>query len=110
MGSPRARAYKRWLEFHEANPHIYREIVERAFRLTSRGYTRFGLQIIIESIRYDHAIRTKGELYKINNTHAAFYSRKLVADYPVLADVIVRRKSMADDDGGPEPMELFAHE
>jgi len=43
-------------------------------------------------MRYDHAIATRGEDLKLNNSYTAIYARLLLARCPELAEVIETRE------------------
>ncbi len=54
--------------------------------------------MIIERIRWDSVIRAHDGDFKINNSHAPFYSRLFVMDFPEHKDFFRFRKSKADDE------------
>lgn len=87
----------RFIEFHKANPHIYREIVRRVSALTRAGVSRVGIAMVFEVMRYDHLISTQGEPWKLNNTYRAYYVRLLMKEHPHLAGLIETRRSRADE-------------
>lgn len=78
--------------FHRDNPHVYAEIERRALELQRVGATRVGIGAIVEAMRYDWALKTKGGDYKINNNHRSRYARQLVEDHPELHDVVELRE------------------
>lgn len=75
---------ERFIHFHESNPHVYREIKRRSLLLHSQGIRRFGIKAIFEAMRYDHAVRTGGDSFKMNNNHAPFYARLIMKTAPIL--------------------------
>ena len=52
---------------------------------------------VIEKMRYDHAIDTKGDDLKINNNYSASYARLLMVNNSELIGFFETRKSKADD-------------
>lgn len=78
--------------FHQANPHVYTEIERRALALQRVGAVRVGIGAIVEAMRYDYALRTEGDDYKLNNNFRSRYARLLVADHPELRDVVELRE------------------
>jgi hypothetical protein len=68
--------------FHRHNPKVYELFKKFAFELINAGHTRIGSQLIIERIRYETAIKTLGDDYKINNNYKPYYSRRFVRDFP----------------------------
>jgi hypothetical protein len=77
--------------FHEANPQVYRALADKAEQLLREGRTRIGIAELVEELRYDHRIGTRGEPFKINNNHRAFYSDMLMERIPALRDLIETR-------------------
>jgi len=70
-------------EFHRENPDVYASFKKFAFQLIIAGRKRLGSKQIIERIRFETAIQTKGDPdFKINNNHTCFYSRLFCTDYP----------------------------
>lgn len=70
--------------FHEENPHVYRALVKLAFRAKAAGIKKWGINAVIEVFRWEHAIETKGDTFKINNNHAPHYARLIMAREPEL--------------------------
>jgi len=88
---PKMTTEERFERFHQENPRLYRELRSRAVALHAVGATRTSTKALVEVVRYDHAIRTRGEEFKVNNSFTAFYARVLVADRPELASILTMR-------------------
>jgi len=86
----------RFEQFHNANPHVYVEILKRSTQLKNVGVRVFGMQALLEAMRFDYTIRTAGGDFKLNNDHAAFYSRKLMIEHNEFRGMFHLRKSVAD--------------
>jgi len=71
-------------EFHRQNPHIYQAIVRIALDLKGRGFSKCGMKMIFERLRWLYAIQTKGEDFKLNNNYTAYYARVVMAAEPQL--------------------------
>lgn len=70
-------------EFHRLNPGVYDLFKRFAFQLINAGCRRLGSKQIIERIRFETAIRTRGDSeFKINNNHTCYYSRLFCKEYP----------------------------
>lgn len=69
-------------KFHSDNPNVYALFKRFAFQLMNAGVKKMGAKLIIERIRYETAIKTKGDDFKINNNHTCYYSRLFIFDYP----------------------------
>lgn len=88
---------ERFWAFHESNKNVYIELRKLALDLVDRGRTHFGIAMIYERLRYEYALRTKGDPYLLNNDFRAFYSRLLMKNEPRLSGVFETRKSRADE-------------
>ena len=75
---------ERFQAFHAANPEVYMAIVEIARDLQNMGFERTGIGLIFERLRWLHALQTKGDEYKLNNNHRAFYARLIMGQEPDL--------------------------
>ena len=79
-GSPDAQ----FLTFHEANPHVYRELVAMARRLRDQGHAHYSIKGLYEALRYAWSLRTRGDVVKLNNNHTSRYARLIMAQEPDL--------------------------
>ena len=75
---------QRFVEFHDANPHVYQSLVRRAIRLRRSGVTRWGVKGLFEVLRWEYALQTRGDEYKLNNSFTALYARLLMEQEPAL--------------------------
>ena len=66
--SMRLTTEQRFWEFHEANPHVYLELVRLARRAKDHGKKRIGVKMIWEVMRWNLTIETHGDPeFKLNN-------------------------------------------
>ena len=72
-------------EYHESNPEVYAEIVGAARKLKATGRDVYGINSLIEVVRWHRNLSTRGDEFKINNNFAPFYSRLIMAREPDLA-------------------------
>jgi hypothetical protein len=81
-GLPRQRRTieQRFEDFDSANPHVFELFKRFALELLVAGRSRYGANDIISRIRWDTALRTTGDRFKINNDFARPYAQKLVAN------------------------------
>jgi len=86
-----------WCAFHDQNPHVYRELVALCRRAEERGVPQWSINGIFEVLRWERALKTSGEVFKLNNNHRAFYARAIMRDEPGLADFFEVRRSSADE-------------
>jgi hypothetical protein len=70
---------KQFLTFHRENLQVYDKLVELAFILKNRGHRKIGIAMLFEQLRWLHALETTDiSGFKLNNNHAAFYSRMIM--------------------------------
>ncbi len=80
------------LEFHQANPHVLREIVNVCLRVRRTGRQHWSINAAFEVVRYNAAITTDHRTFKLNNNHRALYARWIMRDVPELADFFATRE------------------
>lgn len=78
--------------FHEANPEVYEELRDLALGLRRRGRTRYGIASLFEVLRWQRALKTQGDVFKLNNNYRAFYARLLMEREPDLAGFFETRE------------------
>jgi hypothetical protein len=82
----RARVDAAAAAFHRAHPEVMEEIVLMARRLRATGRDHWGIHAAFNVVRYERELRpdprTEGEPFRINNNHAPWYAREIMARYP----------------------------
>lgn len=86
---------ERFQAFHEANPHVYHALRKMALDLRRRGFRRYGIKALFEVLRFNHAIQTNGDAYKLNNNYTALYARLLMEREPHLRGFFETRKRVS---------------
>ncbi len=83
---------ERFLAFHYANPHVYRNLLVLAHQLKRAGRERIGIKLLFEKLRWEYLTRTDQAMdaYAINNDFTSRYSRLLMQD-PGLAGMFKTR-------------------
>jgi hypothetical protein len=89
------RSGPRWcafLEFHQANPWVYDQMLAAARALMHRGFRQYGSHTIMHALRYQRDLETGGDdveiaggdtlHVKLNNNHAAYYARLIIENHP----------------------------
>lgn len=94
--------------FHRENPHVYSELRRLAVDLVAVGHQRIGIGMLFEVLRWQRALHTVGDAFKLNNSHRAFYARMLMDREPRLRGVFETRTAAADADRVDE-VEFDAH-
>lgn len=76
-------AHQRFLEFHQANPHVYRLFCRFADELLARGFRRYSSDAILHRIRWHMHVETTGaDGFALNDHFTAHYARLWLADHP----------------------------
>jgi hypothetical protein len=78
-------------EFHKNNPHIYNEIVRLARQWKKAGKKRLGIKMIFEVLRWNTAIATQSQDFKLSNNYTSRYTRLIEAQESDLVNVFRTR-------------------
>jgi hypothetical protein len=70
--------------FHEDNPDVYQRLVTLARKLKERGHARCGIKMLFEVLRWQHAMKTVGDDFKLNNNYHSRYARLIMEREPGL--------------------------
>lgn len=81
--------FARWLE---ANPHVLQAFCHYAFEARRAGMEHIGGKHIIERLRWESAIRSNGDAYKINNNWTSRLVRSAIDRHPELAAMFETRE------------------
>ena len=73
--SRQEEVFKQFKVFHMANPHVFVLFARFAFQLINAGRENYGTMDVIGRVRWESAIKTTGEIVKINNNYAPYYAR-----------------------------------
>ena len=78
-----SRVHDFW-EFHLSNPDLFKEFRHFALQLKRAGRRKCSARFIFERIRWERAIYTTDEEFKINNNFIPLYGRLLVVKDPTM--------------------------
>jgi len=74
---------KDFLEFHNANPHVWLLFRQFARKAMASGRKSYSANAIFERIRWYTDIDSNDEQgFKVNNNHRAYYTRLFQSQYP----------------------------
>lgn len=73
-------------KFHRENPHVYRKLVSMARTLKAHGRRKYAIKTLYEVIRWQGALQTNAEDFKLSNNHAPFYARLIMTENSDLDD------------------------
>lgn len=75
---------EQFMAFHQANPQVYLALRRLALNLAATGRRRGSIKQLFEILRYEYALRTQGDEYKLNNNFHSRYARLLMENEPAL--------------------------
>jgi hypothetical protein len=77
----------RFAEFHKANPHIYRRLVNLCREVKGAGHETYSMKALFERLRWWHHIELKSkEPFLLNNDFTSRYARAIMRFEPDLCD------------------------
>jgi len=82
-------------QFHATNPHVARALEALAAQWLAY-HQKVGVKALVEVLRWEYGIRTRGDVMKLNNSFTAYYARLLIDRHPEWVDAIDTRQSQAD--------------
>ena len=78
-------------KFHDENPHIYEDLVNRTRMLKRMGRRRVGMKMLFEVLRWQHLVRTAADDFKLNNDYTSRYARLIMEQEPDLEGMFETR-------------------
>ena len=72
----------RFADFHRANPQVFAELERLTAEAVEAGVPRLGIELLMNRLRWDALMRTRGDAFKINQNYASRYARLLVDTHP----------------------------
>lgn len=84
--------YQQFLNFWNQNPQVYVRLKELALSLRRKGHERYSINGLFEVLRWEHAMRTTGDSFKLNNNYRAWYARALMQNELKLRDFFETRE------------------
>lgn len=88
---------QRFWDFHDANPHVYGELVKLARRARSRGHHRMGIEMLFAIVRWRRMMRTADPSsgFKLNDHYTSRYARLIMEQEPDLDGFFETRRLRA---------------
>ena len=73
---------KKWWAWHKLNPQVWEKFEEYTLEAVNSGRKHYSHWAIVNRIRWNREIETKGGEFKISNDYICFYARLFHARYP----------------------------
>ena len=73
---------KKWWAWHKQNPQVWDKFKEYTLEAVNSGRSSYSHWAIINRIRWNREIETRGGEFKISNDYICFYARLFHAEYP----------------------------
>lgn len=83
--------------FHDANPDVYRIIVEHAREWRAAGKGKLGMSLLFGIVRWVIALRTQGDPLRINDHYVPYYSRLIMWQEVDLRELFDTRRATEAD-------------
>lgn len=94
-----ATIQERFEEFHKRNPQVYNAMRSLALGMKRRGFRRWSTKAVYEVMRWQYAMQTQGEAFKLSNDFTSRYARLLMAQEPELDGFFDTRELRGEDSG-----------
>ena len=94
---------KAFKKFHKENKEVYKWFKNYFYYFKGRGKKHISAKLIAECVRMEPTLRTRGELFKLDNCFVSRYARLLVKDFPQHAKYFEFRRLKSD----PIQTEIF---
>ena len=76
----------KWWGWHKKNPQVWDKFKEYTLEAINSGRSHYSHWAIVNRIRWNREIETKGGEFKISNDYICFYARLFHAKYPEHGD------------------------
>jgi hypothetical protein len=83
---------RKFEEYHQANPQVYRELVQLAMQARRRGRRKIGIKMLFEVVRWNRFLQTADDEFKLNNNYHSRYARLLMQREPKLRGIFNLRE------------------
>lgn len=77
---------RKWWEWHKENPQVWEKFLEYTLEAINSGRKHYSHWAIVNRIRWNTEIETKGKEFKISNDYICFYARLFNARFPEYND------------------------
>lgn len=88
----------KFLEWHRENPHVFELFVRFCEEARDQGHKNLSAWLIVNRIRWETTVITRGGDFKISNDMIAFYARLYMAKDSISRGGFFRIKRMKDED------------
>ena len=87
---------KAFKKFHKSNPDVFERFKHYFYHFHGLGIKKVGSKLIIECVRREPNLRTKGSGFKIDNCFTPLYGRLFVRYYPQYKNCFEFRRLKSD--------------
>ena len=87
----------RFVEFHHANPQVYKTLVALARKWAQAGHDKCSIDMLFHLLRWEYGTSTSGDSgFRLNDHFTSRYARLISANEPDLADLFNTRSIRSD--------------
>ncbi|MEU9097086.1 hypothetical protein [Streptomyces sp. NPDC048361] len=87
---------QRFEAFHALNPWVLRQLTVMTADCAQKGFSRIGIGMLFELLRYRYGAATRGDEFALNNDYRSRYVRLLLAEHPEWTPLFEVRALRAD--------------
>jgi len=74
---------QKWWDWHKKNPAVYQLFKKFTFEaIEKKGAKRLGARFVIERVRWETNVETKGSGFKIDDHFIPYYARLFMFEFP----------------------------
>jgi hypothetical protein len=82
----------RFKKFHAENPNVYEEFKRLTLQMKRTGRQRYSAYSIMYVLRWENDLKTKGDVFLINNDFIPIYARVMIHNHPELENFFETRE------------------
>lgn len=87
---------QKWQAWHDQNPHIWSYFAMFTAEAVTAGRSKVSHWLIVNRIRWETSVVTKGNDFKISNDFIAFYARLWNEKYPQYDYIFTTKKMLGE--------------
>lgn len=87
------RAFRK---FHAGNPQVWDDFCKFTFQLIKKGFSNYSAYAVMHRVRWESAMSTSGDPFKINNNFVPHYARLFHEVYPAHAGFFETRELITE--------------
>ncbi len=88
---------KKARDFDIENPSFYNLFKNKVNEAKKSGVKKYGVKGVFELLRWHYQVERRRDNFKVNNTYAPYFARKVMSEYPWLEEFFDIRETKITD-------------